>query len=138
MYPKSPQIYLAQSVGEYIANILTSIFGDIEETEPKYKITNDNIIIYNFGLADDSGYYITNDLIELVPTNKSYNLLAINGNSKCKKIFVNGDALCSTERKKIIENTIRVVLTELNFASESSRVNILNDGTLLVSSDDWS
>ena len=70
-----------------------------------------------------------------MPTNKSYNLLDING--KCKKIFVNGDALCSTERKKIIENTIRVVLTELNFASESSRVNILNDGTLLVSSDDW-
>jgi hypothetical protein len=134
MFPlKQRQISSARTVGFGVADwLLTS-----EIIEPKFNVhTYDRIDILNFADSDDSGYYITNNFIELVPTNKSYNLLDING--KCKKIFVNGDALCSTERKKIIENTIRVVLTELNFASESSRVNILNDGTLLVSSDDWS
>ena len=131
---KQRQISLARIIGFGIADWLSS-----EIIEPKFNVhTYDRIDILNFADSDDSGYYITNDLIELVPTNKSYNLLAINGNSKCKKIFADADALCNPERKKVIENTIKVVLIELSFASESSHVKILNDGTLLVSSDDWS
>ena len=130
---KQRQISLARIIGFGIADWLSSS----EIIEPKFNVhTYDRIDILNFADSDDSGYYITNDLIELVPTNKSYNLL--NSNGRCKKIFADADALCNPERKKVIENTIKVVLIELSFASESSHVKILNDGTLLVSSDDWS
>jgi hypothetical protein len=129
MYPKSPQIYLAKSVGEYIANILTSIFGDIEETEPKYKITNDNIIIYNFGLADDSGYYMTNNFIELFPTpGRTDNLFDI----KSRKILINGEVLQDSKKKRIIEEAIKAALIETNQASETNQVIIKDDMSLLV------
>jgi hypothetical protein len=129
MYPKSPQIYLAKSVGEYIANILTSIFGNIEEAEPKYKITNDNIIIYNFGLADDSGYYMTNNFIELFPTpGRTDNLFDI----KSRKILINGEVLEDSKKKGIIEQAIKAALIETNQASETNQVIIKDDMSLLV------
>ena len=71
---KQRQISLARIIGFGIADWLSS-----EIIEPKFNVhTYDRIDILNFADSDDSGYYITNDLIELVPTNKSYNLLAIN------------------------------------------------------------
>ena len=127
---KQRKIGLARTIGEGIAR---SLFNS-KELEPRYIDRSDRIDILNFAYPDDSGYYMTGDFIELPPTNKTYNLFA----RSHKKIYVNPDALDCPERKQVIENTIRIVLTKNNQASEMSRVKILNDGTLLVSSDDWS
>jgi hypothetical protein len=127
MYPKSPQIYLAQSVGEYIAKTLFGFSN--EETEPKYKITRDKIIIYNYAFSDDSGYYITNDFIELYPTpGRTDNLFDI----KSRKIVINGEALEDSKKKGIIEEAIKAALIETNQASETSQVIIKDDFSLLV------
>ena len=129
MYPKSPQIYLAQSVGEYIANRLFSISNSIKEREPKYKITHDKIIIYNYAFSDDSGYYITNDFIELYPTQgRTDNLFDI----KSRKILIKGDVLEDIKKKGIIEEAIKEALIETNQASDTSQVIIKDDFSLLV------
>lgn len=127
---KQQKISLARTIGEGIAR---SLFNS-KDIEPKYIDRSDRIDILNFAYADDNGYYMTGELIELPPTNKTYNLFTRNH----KKICVNPDALDSPERKQVIENTIKVVLIKKNQASDSSHVKILNNGTLLVSSDDWS
>jgi hypothetical protein len=127
MYPKFAQIYLAQSVGEFIANRLFSISN--KETEPKYNITHDKIIIYNYAFSDDSGYYITNNFIELYPTpGRTDNLFDI----KSRKIVINGEALEDSKKKGIIEEAIKAALIETNQASETSQVIIKDDFSLLV------
>ena len=131
------KLSLAKSVGINIADNTLSRNISYEDMEPKFNIHSYNRIdIYNFVGADESGYYDTSDSIEVTPTNKSYNLLDVNGH--CKKIFVDKYALDNPQKKEVIENTIRVVLTNLNMAAETSFVKILKDGTLLVTSDDWS
>ena len=129
MYPKFAQIYLAHAISESIANRLFSISNSIKETEPKYKITHDKIIIYNYAFSDDSGYYITNDFIELYPTpGRTDNLFDI----KSRKILINGDVLENSKKKGIIEEAIKAALIETNQASETSQVIIKNDFSLLV------
>lgn len=124
----------AKSVTQYISN---KLFTPKIDLEPKFKIHRHNRIdIYNFTEANEYGNYDRSDFIELPPTNKSYNLIDSKGS--CKKIYVNSKAILDPGKKEVIENTIRIVLTKLNVADEYSHVKILNDGTLLVSSDDWS
>lgn len=124
----------AKSVTQYISN---KLFTQKIDLEPKFKIHRHNRIdIYNFTEANKYGNYDRSDFIELPPTNKSYNLIDSKGS--CKKIYVNSKAIQDPGKKEVIENTIRIVLTKLNVADEYSHVKILNDGTLLVSSDDWS
>jgi len=125
------KIRLAQKIGESIANLL---FISCEEDEPRYKIGEKEITIYNFAYSDESGYFITDDFIELPPTKQSYNLIGI----KSRKICVKKDVLLNPKKKRIIEDAIRAALTETNQASEMDRVRILNDYSLLVTSDDWS
>lgn len=129
--PLLVKIKLAQKFGESIAD---SLFISYEEAEPRYKIEKDKITIYNFAYSDESGYFITDDFIELPPTNQSYNLIGI----KSRKICVKKDVLLNPKTKQIIEDAIREALTETNQAAESSYVRILKDYSLLVTSDDWS
>ena len=125
---------LVNFVSEYIFN---KFFTQKIDMEPKFKIHRHNRIdIYNFTETNKYGNYDRSNFIELPPTNKSYNLIDSKGS--CKKIFVNGKVIQDPHKKEVIENTIRIVLTNLNMADECSQVKILKDGTLLVSTDDWS
>ena len=131
---------LVNFISDYISNkLFTQKIGDLsyKDMEPKFKIHRHNRIdIYNFTEANEYGNYDRSNFIELPPTNKSYNLIDSKGS--CKKIYVNSKAIQNPHQKEVIENTIRIVLTNLNMADECSKVKILKDGTLLVSSDDWS
>ena len=132
-------VEFAKSVSQYFSNkLFPQKIGDLSyDLEPKFKIHRHNRIdIYNFTDANKYGNYDRSDFIEVPPTNKSYNLIDSKGS--CKKIYVNSKAIQDPRKKEVIENTIRIVLTNLNMADQCSKVKILKDGTLLVSSDDWS
>ena len=64
----------------------------------------------------------------------SYNLI----DKKSRQIFINKDVLLDVNKKQIIENVIKEALVETNQASKMDHVRILNDSSLLVTSDDWS
>lgn len=130
--PKLVKLNLVQKIGASIARLL---FIQNEDYEPRYKIEKEKITIYNFAYTDsETGYAITDDFILLPPTKQSYNLI----DKKSRQIFINKDVLLDVNKKQIIENVIKEALVETNQASKMDHVRILNDSSLLVTSDDWS
>ena len=129
MYPKYAQIYLARSIGYSFARGISDIIFRSEERQPKYIIRDDTITILNFAFADDSGYYMTGDFIELPPTQgRTDNLF----DNKYRKILINGDELQNNNNKEIIEEAIKAALIETRQISETNVVIIKDDKTLLI------
>ena len=79
---------LVQKIGGSIARLL---FTPTEHYEPIYKIEDKKITIYNFAITDN--------FIELTPTEQSYNLI----DKTSRKIFINENVLLDFNKKLIIQ-----------------------------------